>query len=95
MCTIIAAIATIGIAETALAMGTQLISLLMAEKGLSNSTIGYSGIVGRIATIIAAIFTSRIALCLGIAQTVLLMMAIESLSFLGFYFLNSYGFGSI
>ncbi|WP_244427650.1 hypothetical protein [Bartonella queenslandensis] len=49
-------------------MGTQLVSLLIAEKGLSNSTIGYSGTVGGIATIIAVIFTSRIALCLGITQ---------------------------
>ncbi|UNF52778.1 MFS transporter [Bartonella krasnovii] len=86
---IIAAIATIGTVGTALAMGTQLISLLMAEKGLSNSMIGYSGTVGGIATIIAAIFTSRIALCLGIAQTILLMIVIGSLSFLGFYFFNS------
>ncbi|CAK01505.1 MFS transporter [Bartonella tribocorum] len=86
---IIAAIATIGIVGTALAMGTQLVSLLMAEKGLSNSTIGYSGTVGGIATIIAAIFTSQIALCLGITQTILLMMAIGSLSFLGFYFFES------
>ncbi|WP_375662551.1 MFS transporter [Bartonella sp. OC16QHHD] len=85
---IIAAIATIGTVGTALAMGTQLVSLLMAEKGLSNSTIGYSGTVGGIATIIAAIFTSRIALCLGSAQTILLMMAIGSLSFLGFYFFD-------
>ncbi|WP_175869077.1 MFS transporter [Bartonella gabonensis] len=88
---IIAAIATIGIVGTALAMGTQLVSLLMAEKGLSNSTIGYSGTVGGIATIIAAIFTSRIALCLGISQTILLMIAIGSLSFLGFYFFESIG----
>ncbi|WP_273754125.1 hypothetical protein [Bartonella sp. MM73XJBT.G] len=83
---IIAAIATIGIVGTALAMRTQLVSLLMAEKELSNSTIGYSGTVGGIATIIAAIFTSRIALCLSVAQTILLMMEIGSLSFLGFYF---------
>ncbi|WP_142416793.1 MFS transporter [Bartonella massiliensis] len=86
---IIAAIATIGIVGIALGMGTQLVSLLMAEKGFSNTTIGYSGTVGGIATIIAAIFTSRIALYLGISQTILLMMAIGSLSFLGFYFFES------
>ncbi|WP_330167630.1 hypothetical protein [Bartonella grahamii] len=86
---IIAAIATIGTVGTALAMGTQLVSLLMAEKGIFNSMIGYSGTVGGIATIVAAIFTSQIALCLGIAQTILLMMAIGSLSFLGFYFFDT------
>ncbi|WP_273787937.1 MULTISPECIES: MFS transporter [Bartonella] len=86
---IIAAIVTIGTVGTALGIGTQLVSLLMAEKGISNSMIGYSGTVGGFATIVAAIFTSRIALCLGISKTILFMMAIGSLSFLGFYFFES------
>ncbi|EJF82849.1 MFS transporter [Bartonella rattimassiliensis] len=85
---IIAAITTIGIVGTSLGMGTQLVSFLMVEKGISSTMIGYSGTVGGIATIVAAIFTSRIALCLGISQTILLMMAIGSLSFLGFYFFS-------
>lgn len=85
---IVAAIATIGTVGAALGMGTQLVSLLMAKKGISNSAIGYSGTVGGIATIIAAVFTARIALYLGIAKTILLMMAIGYLSFLGFYFFD-------
>ncbi|WP_019218586.1 MFS transporter [Bartonella florencae] len=86
---IIAAITTIGTVGIALGMGTQLVSLLMTEKGISNSVIGYSGTIGGIATIIAAIFTARIALYLGITQTILIMMIIGYLSFLGFYFFDS------
>ncbi|WP_244427038.1 hypothetical protein [Bartonella rattaustraliani] len=51
--------------------------------------IGYSGTVGGIATMIAAIFTARIALHLEIAKTLLFMMAIGYLSFLGFYFFEA------
>ncbi|WP_455477586.1 MFS transporter [Bartonella sp. B41] len=86
---ITAAITTIGTVGIALGMGTQLVSLLMSEKGISNSIIGYSGTVGGIATIIAAIFASRIALYLGVAKTILLMIAFGYLSFLGFYFFKS------
>lgn len=86
---IVAAITTIGIVGISLGMGTQLVSLLMTEKGISNSAIGYSGTIGGIATIIAAIFTARIALFLGITQTILIMMIIGYLSFLGFYFFES------
>ncbi|WP_438721521.1 MFS transporter [Bartonella rochalimae] len=86
---IIASITTIGTVGVALGMGTQLISLLMTEKGLSNSIIGYSGGVGGIATIIAAALTARIALYFGVVESILLMMIIGSLSFLGFYFFES------
>ncbi|GAA5094138.1 hypothetical protein GCM10023260_01030 [Bartonella acomydis] len=40
MRTIVAVITTIGIVGITLGMGTQLVSLLMTEKGISNSTIG-------------------------------------------------------
>ncbi|MCL6230050.1 MFS transporter [Bartonella bilalgolemii] len=86
---IIASITTIGAVGVALGMGTQLISLLMTEKGFSNSIIGYSGGVGGIATIIAAALTARIALYFGVVESILLMMVIGSLSFLGFYFFES------
>ncbi|WP_208440939.1 MFS transporter [Bartonella raoultii] len=86
---IVAAITTIGTVGIALGMGTQLVSLLMTEKGISNSAIGYSGTIGGIATVVAAIFTARIALYLGITQTILIMMIIGYLSFLGFYFFET------
>ncbi|MCZ2328294.1 MFS transporter [Bartonella sp. F02] len=86
---IIAAITTVGIVGIALGMGTQLVSLLMAQKGFSNSIIGYSGTVGGIATIIAAVFAARIALYFGVAKSILIMIIIGYLSFLGFYFFES------
>ncbi|AQX28052.1 MULTISPECIES: MFS transporter [unclassified Bartonella] len=86
---IIAAITTIGAVGIALGMGTQLISLLMTEKGFSNSIIGYSGAIGGVATIIAATLAARIALYLGVVESMLLMMVFGSLSFLGFYFFES------
>lgn len=87
--TIIAVITAIGAVAIALGMGLQLISLLMVEKGFSNSAIGYSGTVAGIATIIGAVFVSRIASYLGIAESILLMVFIGCLSFLGFYFFES------
>lgn len=86
---IFAATATIGAVGMALGLGTQLISILMAARGFSSSIIGYSGTVGGIATIIAAIFTARIAKRLGVARSILTMMAIGCASFLGFYYFES------
>ncbi|WP_297327409.1 MFS transporter [uncultured Bartonella sp.] len=86
---IFAATATIGAVGMALGLGTQLISILMAARGFSSSIIGYSGTVGGIATIIAAVFTARIAKRLGVARSILTMMAIGCASFLGFYYSES------
>lgn len=86
---IFAATATIGAVGMALGLGTQLISILMAARGFSSSIIGYSGTVGGIATIIAAVFTARIAKRLGVARSILTMMAIGCASFLGFYYFES------
>lgn len=86
---IIAATATIGAVGIALGMGTQLISLLMAERDFSSSVIGYSGTVGGIATIIAAVFASKFAIRFGVVQSILTMMVVGALSFVGFYFFQS------
>lgn len=86
---IFAATATIGAVGMALGLGTQLISILMAARGFSSSIIGYSGTVGGIATIIAAVFTARVAKRLGVARSILTMMAIGCASFLGFYYFES------
>lgn len=86
---IFAATATIGAVGMALGLGTQLISILMAARGFSSSIIGYSGTVGGIATIIAAVFTARIAKRFGVARSILTMMAIGCASFLGFYYFES------
>ena len=84
-----AATATIGAVGIALGLGTQLISILMAARGFSSSVIGYSGTVGGIATIIAAVFSARIAKKLGVARSILTMMAVGGASFLGFYYFQS------
>lgn len=86
---IFAATATIGAVGVALGLGTQLISILMAARGFSSSVIGYSGTVGGIATIIAAVFTARIAKKLGVACSILTMMVVGCASFLGFYYFES------
>ncbi len=86
---IFAATATIGAVGMALGLGTQLISILMAARGFSSSVIGYSGTVGGIATIIAAVFTARIAKKLGVARSILTMMCVGCASFLGFYYFES------
>lgn len=88
---IFAATATIGAVGVALGLGTQLISVLMAARGFSSSVIGYSGTVGGIATIIAAVFTAPIAKKLGVARSILVMMVVGCASFLGFYYFESIG----
>ncbi|EJF88749.1 MFS transporter [Bartonella tamiae] len=86
---IIAATATIGAVGVALGLGTQLISLLMAQRGFSSSIIGYSGTIGGIATILAAMFAERIALKFKLTCAILIMMVIGCASFLGFYYFES------
>lgn len=86
---IIAAIVTIGTVGVAVGMGTQLVSILMANKGISPDIIGYSGTVGGIATVISAACTSRIAVTLGVVRSILIMMIVGASSFLGFYYFQS------
>lgn len=82
---IFATTATIGTVGTAIGFGAPLISAMMAAHGISNGIIGYNGTVGGIATVIAAVLTARIALHFGVVRSILTMLIIGSLSFLGFY----------
>lgn len=83
---IFATTATIGTVGTAIGFGAPLISAMMATHGISSRIIGYNGTVGGMATIIAAICTSRIALHFGVVRPILAMLIAGSLSFLGFYY---------
>lgn len=82
---IFATTATIGTVGTAIGFGAPLISAMMTAHDISNSIIGYNGMTGGIATVIAAACTSRIALRFGVVRPILAMLIVGALSFLGFY----------
>lgn len=82
---IFATMATVAVVGAAIGFGAPLISALMAAHHFSNSTIGYNATTGGLATVIAAVLTPRIARLCGVVPSILLMLFIGGLSFLGFY----------
>jgi len=86
---IIATMATVCVVGSAIGFGAPLISALMAAHHFSNSVIGYNATMGGLATVAGALMTPRIALRLGVVRTILLMLLIGGLSFLGFYYFDN------
>lgn len=84
-----AAIATVGAVGVAVGLGTQLVSTIMVTRGFSSATIGYSGTIGGVATVVAAGFASPLAKYLGVVTSILLMLLLGGISFIGFYFFSS------
>lgn len=82
---IFAAMATVAVVGAAIGFGAPLISAIMAANNFSDSIIGYNATMGGAATVIAAILTPYIARFLGVVQTILLMLFVGMLSFLGFH----------
>jgi len=86
---IIATMATVCVVGSAIGFGAPLISALMAAHDFSNGVIGYNATMGGLATVAGALLTPRIALRLGVVRTILLMLLIGGLSFLGFYYFDN------
>ncbi len=80
-----AAIATISAVGAAIGLGIPLLSVLLESRGYSASIIGANTAVAGLASLFGAALSARIGSYLGVARSMLLMLLISCLSFLGFY----------
>lgn len=80
-----AAIATISAVGAAIGLGIPLLSVLLESRGFSASTIGANTAIAGLASLFGAALSARIGSYLGVARTMMLMLVISGLSFLGFY----------
>ena len=80
-----AAIATISAVGAAIGLGIPLLSVLLESRGYSASIIGANTAVAGLASLFGAALSARIGSYLGVARSMMLMLLISGLSFLGFY----------
>jgi len=81
-----AAIASISVVGIAIGLGMPLLSLAMEARGHSASMIGLNTAVAGIASVAAAPIATPLAERFGVVWTMLAMILLGSLAFLGFYF---------
>lgn len=84
-----AAIATISAVGVAIGLGIPLLSVLLESRGHSASMIGANTAVAGLASIVAAPLAAPIAAKLGVTRSIVIMLLIGSIAFLGFHFLQS------
>jgi MFS family permease len=87
---LVAAIATISAVGVAIGLGIPLLSVILENRGHSATMIGLNAAVAGIASIIAAPFAAPIAARFGVVPTLLAMLLIGGLSFLGFHFFTDF-----
>lgn len=83
---IAAAIASISVVGIAIGLGMPLLSVILETRGHSASMIGLNTAVAGIASVAAAPLATPIAIRLGVARSILLMILIGAFAFVGFYF---------
>lgn len=80
-----AAIATISAVGAAIGLGIPLLSVLMESRGYSASVIGANTAIAGVASLFAAALSSRIASRFGVVRSMIFMLILGGISFLGFY----------
>jgi len=81
-----AAISSISVMGIAIGLGMPLLSVILESRGHSASMIGLNTAVAGIASIAGAPLATPLATRLGVAWTMLLMIATGALAFVGFHF---------
>ena len=81
-----AAISSISVVGIAIGLGMPLLSVILETRGHSASMIGLNTAVAGIASIAGAPLATPLATRLGVAWTMLLMIATGALAFVGFHF---------
>ncbi|MGB3830748.1 MAG: MFS transporter [Mesorhizobium sp.] len=81
-----AAISSISVVGIAIGLGMPLLSVILESRGHSASMIGLNTAVAGIASIAGAPLATPLATRLGVAWTMLLMIATGALAFVGFHF---------
>jgi MFS family permease len=87
---IAAAIAAISAVGIAIGLGMPLLSIILDSQGYSPTMIGLNTAVAGFASIAAAPFATPIASRLGVANTMLCMIAIGAAAFMGFFFATQF-----
>ncbi|TIW15684.1 MAG: MFS transporter, partial [Mesorhizobium sp.] len=82
----IAAISSISVVGIAIGLGMPLLSVILETRGHSASMIGLNTAVAGLASIAGAPLATPLAMRLGVAWTMLLMIAAGALAFVGFHF---------
>ncbi|RTM10384.1 MAG: MFS transporter [Hyphomicrobiales bacterium] len=82
----IAAISSISVVGIAIGLGMPLLSVILESRGHSASMIGLNTAVAGLASIAGAPLATPLAMRLGVAWTMLLMIAIGAFAFVGFHF---------
>jgi MFS family permease len=82
----IAAISSISVVGIAIGLGMPLLSVILESRGHSASMIGLNTAVAGLASIAGAPLATPLAMRLGVAWTMLLMIAVGAFAFVGFHF---------
>lgn len=85
-----AAIASISVVGIAIGLGMPLLSVILENRGHSASMIGLNTAVAGIASVAAAPLAIPLAGRLGVAQTMLIMIFLGGLAFVGFHFADAF-----
>lgn len=85
-----AAIASISVVGIAIGLGIPLLSVILESRGYSSSMIGLNTAIAGVASIAAAPLATPIAMRFGVVWTMLAMILIGAVAFVGFYFAQSF-----
>lgn len=80
-----AAIASISVVGIAIGLGMPLLSVILETRGHSATMIGLNTAIAGLASIAAAPLATPLAMRLGVARTILFMILLGALAFMGFY----------
>ena len=86
----IAAVSSISVVGIAIGLGVPLLSVILEQRGHSATMIGLNTAIAGIASIAAAPLAIPLASRLGVAATMLVMIACGGAAFAGFYFIENF-----
>lgn len=87
---ITAAVSSISVVGIAIGLGMPLLSVILESRGISASMIGLNTAVAGLASIAAAPLATPLAVRFGVVWTMLGMILLGALAFVGFYFATSF-----
>lgn len=85
-----AAIASISVVGIAIGLGMPLLSVILESRGYSATLIGLNTAVAGLASIAAAPLATPLATRLGVVPTILAMILMGAIAFVGFYFASAF-----
>ena len=88
-----AAISSISVVGIAIGLGMPLLSVILEARGISATMIGLNTPIAGVASIAAAPLATPLAARFGVVWTMLGMILLGALAFVGFYFATASGCG--